>query len=188
MERLPSRDYLSNVIQSPFLISGAFPDDTSLKLPYSTNNPQHKHRYSHVLALPFSYGVFQDYYSKTPPFSSHADGIAIVGTCATGILYLGGSLVYAAIHLFPPFQKYSSLLGIAIMSLSLVLASFATTVWQLILTQGVMFAIGGCLLLYTTVYFLDGWFVKRKGLAFGVLCTGNGMKPLCPNMSLEFMY
>jgi len=60
------------------------------------------------------------------------------------------------------------------MSLSLILASFATKVWHLILTQGVMFAIGGCLLLYTSVLWLDGWYVKRKGLAFGVLCTGNG--------------
>ncbi len=72
------------------------------------------------------------------------------------------------------------------MSLSLVLASFATTVWQLILTQGVIFGTGGCLLLYTSIYFLDGWFVKRRGLAFGVLCTGNGTNPLGPILSLKF--
>lgn len=71
------------------------------------------------------------------------------------------------------------------MSLSLVLASFANTVWQLVLTQGVMFGTGGCLLLYTTVYFLDGWFVKRKGLAFGILCTGNGNRSLRPQELLE---
>lgn len=125
-------------------------------------------------ALPFSYGVFQDYYSKTMPFSSQKSSIAVVGTCATGILYLGGSVVYAAIYRFPAFQKYSPTIGVSVMSLSLVLGSFATTVWQLILTQGVMFGIGGCLLLYTEVYLLDGWFIRRRGLAFGILCTGNG--------------
>jgi len=108
-----------------------------------------------------------------------------VGTCATGILYLGGPLVYAAIHRFTAFQNYSWALGIAIMSLSLVLASFATTVWHLILAQGVMFGVGGCLLLHTSIYFLDGWFVKRKGLAFGVLCTGNGNKPIGPKQVLD---
>ena len=100
----------------------------------------------------------------------------MVGTCATGILYLGGALVYAAIYRFPAFQKYSPSTGMAVMSFALVMASFATCVWHLILTQGLLFGAGGCLLLYTQVYMLDGWFVRRRGLAFGILCTGNGLK------------
>jgi len=118
--------------------------------------------------------VFQDFYTQTLPFSLHPSGIAVVGTCALSILYLGSFIVYALLNRFITFQKYACPLGFAIMSLSLILASFATKVWHLILTQGIMFAIGGCLPLYTSVLWLDGWFIERKGLAFGVLCTGNG--------------
>ena len=31
----------------------------------------------------FSFGVFQEYYSKTEPFASEASGVALIGTCAT---------------------------------------------------------------------------------------------------------
>lgn len=53
-------------------------------------------------------------------------------------------------------------------------ASFASKVWHLVLTQGVLYAIGGALLYFPTCAFLDEWFVKRKGLAFGVMWAGAG--------------
>ena len=44
-----------------------------------------------VWGFPFSFGVFQDYYSRTPPFDSphQKSRIAIIGTTALGIMYLG---------------------------------------------------------------------------------------------------
>ena len=39
----------------------------------------------------------------------------------------------------------------------------------MIVTQGVLYALGGTLLYTPTVTFLDEWFVKRKGFAYGIM-------------------
>lgn len=53
-------------------------------------------------------------------------------------------------------------------------ASFAKEVWHLVFTQGVLYAIGGALMYFTTCAFLDEWFIRRKGFAFGVMWAGAG--------------
>lgn len=59
--------------------------------------------------------------------------------------------------------------GIPLLSGSLLAASFANSVSQLIAFQGVLYAIGGNMLFAPTVNYLDEWFVRRKGLAVGVM-------------------
>lgn len=49
------------------------------------------------------------------------------------------------------------------------LSSFATQIWQLIATQGVLSAIGAGLLFSPTTMYLDEWFIRRKGLAYGIM-------------------
>ncbi|EMR89709.1 putative mfs monocarboxylate protein [Botrytis cinerea BcDW1] len=39
-----------------------------------------------IWGFPFAFGVFQTYYSTHSPFDEHASGIAVIGTCATGII------------------------------------------------------------------------------------------------------
>lgn len=34
------------------------------------------------IGFPFSYGIFQEYYSTHEPFASHPSGIAVIGTSA----------------------------------------------------------------------------------------------------------
>ena len=48
-------------------------------------------------------------------------------------------------------------------AIALVISSFSTRVLHLIMTQGVLYAIGGTLLYTPTVVFLDEWFVAKKG-------------------------
>jgi hypothetical protein len=40
---------------------------------------------------------------------------------------------------------------------------------QLIANQGVIYAIGGSIVYFPALLFVDEWFIQRKGLAFGVL-------------------
>lgn len=39
--------------------------------------------------FPFSFGIFQKYYSSHEPFKGSGN-IAIIGTCTSGIMYLSG--------------------------------------------------------------------------------------------------
>lgn len=49
------------------------------------------------------------------------------------------------------------------------LSSFSVRVWHLIAAQGVVCAIGNGLLFSPSSLYLDQWFVRRKGLALGIM-------------------
>ncbi|KAG6362160.1 hypothetical protein INS49_010390 [Diaporthe citri] len=92
--------------------------------------------------FPFSFGIFQKYYSSHEPFRGSGN-IAIVGTCTSGIMYLSGLPALVLNRMYPRLGRWSPMVGLLIMCLSLALSSFSTTVTQLIATQGVLYAIGG---------------------------------------------
>ncbi|KAF7891267.1 uncharacterized protein EAF02_001592 [Botrytis sinoallii] len=140
-----------------------------------------------IWGFPFAFGVFQTYYSTHPPFDKHANDIAITGTCATGIMYLFASISLYVLETFPPTRRLSSILGLVIVVIALVAASFATEVWHLITTQGFLYAIGGSLLYSPTIFYLDQWFVKRKGLALGVMWSGVGTSGLIFPFLLSYL-
>ncbi|KAI4244307.1 MAG: hypothetical protein L6R40_003033 [Gallowayella cf. fulva] len=128
-----------------------------------------------IWGFPFSFGVFQEYYSTHEPFSLKPSGIAIIGTSSTGIMYLSCPILFAVFKRWPHIRRSSTMTGLAINTAAIVAASFATQVSHLILTQGVLYAIGGVMIYCPTIVFLDEWFVRRKGLAFGMMWAGTGV-------------
>lgn len=89
-------------------------------------------------------------------------------------MYLFAPVTLYALESYPSIRRLSSIIGLAIAVTALIASSFATRVWQLILTQGVLYAIGGSLLYSPTMFYLDEWFVRKKGLAFGIMWAGVG--------------
>lgn len=68
---------------------------------------------------------------------------------------------------------------------SLLLASYATQTWQLVLTQGFFYGVGWCIC-YTPVYIiLNEWFDKRRGLAYGIYNAASGVSGLVLPFALE---
>lgn len=86
-----------------------------------------------------------------------------------GIAYLLAPGAIILMILVPKLARWVSTIGVVIMCLSLALSSFSTNVTHLLLSQGIGFGIGGCLAYTPTILFMSEWFVKRKGLAFGVV-------------------
>ena len=117
----------------------------------------------------FSFGVLQEYYTTHEPFSSHPNGIPTIGTVATGLMYLLMPLYFSTLQRWPRLKRYSTWASLPVVAAALIGASFAQTVTQLIAFQGVVFALGGNLLFAPTVTYLDEWFVRRKGLAIGIM-------------------
>ena len=83
-------------------------------------------------------------------------------------MYLGSPLSLFILQRWPNRCRISSFLGLVIACVGIVSSSFATRVWHLLLTQGILYAVGACMLYYPVLLFIDEWFVQRKGLAFGV--------------------
>lgn len=118
--------------------------------------------------------MFQDYYSQHEPFAS-SGSIAVVGTTSTGLLYLFSPVALGVCRLYPRYAPYATLAGLLVVSLSLSLASLATSTTTLIALQGVLYAIGGAIAYCPTILYLEEWFAARKGMAYGMVWSGEGL-------------
>lgn len=75
---------------------------------------------------------------------------------------------------WPSRRKHVSILGLIMITVSLICSSLTDQVSHLIVTQGMLYGLGVSLLYNPFIFYLDEWFVKRKGLAFGVFWAGTG--------------
>ncbi|OLN81569.1 Monocarboxylate transporter 8 [Colletotrichum chlorophyti] len=139
-----------------------------------------------VWGFPFAFGIFQNYYSTNPPFAGQSN-IAVIGTCAMGIMYLSGPLVIGLLRLFPRHGRHAPILGLLIMCFSLAMSSFSSTVTHLIVTQGVFYAIGGAITYCPCILYLDEWFVRRKGMAYGIMWSGTGLAGVLLPLLMEHL-
>ncbi|KAI0442226.1 major facilitator superfamily domain-containing protein [Xylaria telfairii] len=127
-----------------------------------------------IFGYAFSFGVFQDYYSQHAPFASSGN-IAVIGTTGVGILYLASPLVLGLCRLYPHYTRFATPVGLFIASFALSLASLATSTNTLIALQGVLYAVGGAMAYCPTILYIDEWFVARKGMAYGIVWSGEGL-------------
>lgn len=81
-------------------------------------------------------------------------------------------LTFLTLSRYPHLRPYCGPTGLVISVASIVLSSYATAVWQLIATQGVLNALGSGMLFAPTSLYLDEWFIQRKGLAVGIMWAG----------------
>ncbi|KAG0043538.1 hypothetical protein BGZ83_011289 [Gryganskiella cystojenkinii] len=120
----------------------------------------------------YIFGIFELHYQIIYPKAS-ASSIAFVGTTGSAVTYLAGFLAGMVADRFG-FRR-TALCGTVIMTLSLVLASFARHLWILYLTQGVMFGIGASLAYYPAIAAPSHYFSKKRGLATGLAVSGVGV-------------
>ncbi|KAJ6016309.1 hypothetical protein N7540_010900 [Penicillium herquei] len=139
-----------------------------------------------IWGFTFSYGIFQDYYSSHEPFKSSGD-IAIVGTCAMGVSYMLLPVAFILLQAIPRLKLWAAPIGFLIMCLALSLSSFATNTTDLILSQGIAYGIGASLAYAPTIVFMEDWFVRRKGLAFGIMWAGTGLSGVILPILLQWM-
>ncbi|KAF5844762.1 hypothetical protein GGP41_008758 [Bipolaris sorokiniana] len=139
-----------------------------------------------VWGFPWSYGIFQEYYSTSKNFSG-ASGIPAVGTSAMGILYMSLPFTFGSLIRWPHYKRIIMICGLFLMCISLGLSSLCTTIPQLIVTQGILYGIGGAVAYSPTITFLDEWFVRRKGLAFGIMWSGTGLGGVVVPLLLQWL-
>jgi MFS family permease len=88
-------------------------------------------------------------------------------------MFLGAPLVLTLCRL-SHWARWFAPMGLFVCFLSLMMTSFCNSVPELIGVQGVLFGIGGGFAFCPCFYYIDQWFDKRKGLAFGIWCSAAG--------------
>ena len=92
-----------------------------------------------------------------------------------GLAYFLAPVVIIALQRWPRQRKNLSILGLVTLTVALIAASFATHTIHLVFTQGVLYGTGAAFLYNPFIFYLDEWFVERKGLAYGVFWAGTGI-------------
>lgn len=102
-------------------------------------------------------------------------------------MYLDTPLVMGLHRRFPKQGRWSTVAGLLLMCLALALSSFCTTVPQLIVTQGIFYAVGGSIAYASCIIYLEEWFVARRGLAFGIMWSATGLAGVVLPLVLEHL-
>ncbi|PVU92900.1 hypothetical protein BB561_003544 [Smittium simulii] len=123
-----------------------------------------------------SIGVFQTHYLKVMFATVPAEMIAWISTASiTTTLSCG---IFANMIASRLGIRNTAMLGSLIGCLGLLLASFSTKIWQLVLTQGVIFGFGSSILINISLSVLPQWFDKHRSFAMGLIASGGGFGAL----------
>ncbi|KAF9428662.1 hypothetical protein BGZ94_001541 [Podila epigama] len=132
--------------------------------------------FAQMISMGFSnvYGVYQSHYlDHTFKGRSSTFELAWVGSLAIVALDITGPFTGAiSIHYG---HRQAALLGVLIMTLSLIAAAFATEVWQLYLTQGFLYGTGCSLTYFSSLSLPSQWFIRNRGLVTGISISGGGI-------------
>ncbi|KAL1925061.1 uncharacterized protein VTP21DRAFT_4715 [Calcarisporiella thermophila] len=134
----------------------------------------------------YCWGQYQDIY-LTQEFKGEASTLAMsyIGTVATAFMFFIGPFLGPVLDLVG--FRGSMVLGTILCTVSLLLASFNTALWQLYLTQGLLFGLGNALLFFPSVVLPTQWFKKYRGLATGISVSGSGIGGLCLNPLVRYL-
>lgn len=102
-------------------------------------------------------------------------------------MYLDNPIVVAVLRHFPRHARWMPLAGLFLMSLALAMSSFSTTVPHLIATQGVLYALGGSVAYCPCILYMDEWFARRRGLAYGIMWSATGFGGAVIPLLLEYL-
>ena len=125
-----------------------------------------------------SSGVLQAYCQRKPPFDFGDYTLsAISPACffSVGTMYLVSPICGYLYNTRPSLIRAGEIFGLFVVSGSLLAASYANTIWSLIVTQGIMYGIGGSFMYASTIAWLYDWFVNRRFLAKLVLCISTAI-------------
>lgn len=127
----------------------------------------------HTWGLNSSYGVFLAHYLANDTFPGATSlEYAFVGSLSISCALLVSPI--ATIGVREMGTKPTMMLGVVLESASLIGASFASKIWHLFLTQGILFGVGMGFLFVASVPIVPQWFTTKRSLANGFSTSGSG--------------
>ncbi|KAJ2611747.1 hypothetical protein H4S08_003018 [Coemansia sp. RSA 1365] len=128
-----------------------------------------------------AYGVFEEEYDRL--YDSKDDKHKTSGSLDSPVIFIGVIQIFVANGMgfiggqcaqrFGPGPSVFA--GGLLMAIGLFVASYSHKIWQLCLTQGLIFGIGVCLTWIPAASAPSSWFEKNRGLATGITHMGLGI-------------
>ena len=89
-------------------------------------------------------------------------------------MFIASPFVIFICRCTPRWTRWYCFLGLVATAATMLFGSFSTTVTQLIMTQGFLFGITGCFAYCPYMVYIDEWFVRRRGMAYGIVWSAIG--------------
>ncbi|KAL1921086.1 uncharacterized protein VTP21DRAFT_11721 [Calcarisporiella thermophila] len=128
----------------------------------------------YAFGIVFCWGIYQELYLNHI-YQGQISTLAIsfVGSITTACLFGLGPVVNLFVRLIG--FRSTMLIGSFVAPTALLLASWASQIWHVFLTQGILFGIGISLAYFPAITIPSKWFSKRRGLAIGISMSGGGI-------------
>ncbi|KAH8726951.1 major facilitator superfamily domain-containing protein [Phaeosphaeriaceae sp. PMI808] len=140
-----------------------------------------------IWGFAMSYGVLQEYYSAHWTLEGARELTAIIGTTTNGVMYLSMPLLFSMFtHRWARYRQKVAFCGALLACASFLLSSFSKHVWHLIITQGILAALGNSLVFSPLTLSLGEWYdadnrICNRAVAYGIcLSTKNIVGSICP--------
>lgn len=134
-----------------------------------------------------TYGVLQQYYFDNWTFQGPRELTGIIGTTSNGVMYISMPFTFALFtKRWACHRRTAAVSGVIIACISFILSAFSQDVWHLIITQGVLAALGCALAFSPLTLSLGEWFntenrICNRAMAYGIcLSTKNIVGSCCP--------
>lgn len=120
-----------------------------------------------------AFGIYFAEYIKNNTFEGATKmDYAFIGGISFGVGLISGPLIHY-VH-GKVGTHYTILIGNCVQFTAIMLASFATKLWQLYLTQGLLQSYGLAFISLPAIPLVSPWFVKKRVLASGLSVMGSG--------------
>lgn len=130
------------------------------------------------------YGVFLNYYLSSNSFPEATPyDYALIGGI---VVFLAQVLAPLSVLGYKMFGFYNlSFCGIFIQTSGYILASFATKLWQVYLTQGVLVGLSFLMIFIPPTLILPTYFKKYRAFAMGIAVSGGGLGGIVFSLSVN---
>ncbi|CAG7918898.1 unnamed protein product [Penicillium olsonii] len=141
---------------------------------------------AHSWGFNSAYGVFLAYYlsHETFPGASRLE-YAFVGSLSLTTMFIISPIATMATLKYG--IRKTMFAGVIFETASFICASFASQIWHLFITQGIMFGLGMGLLFIPVASVVPQWFTSKRSLASGVSLSGAGLGGLVYSLVAEAM-
>ncbi|GAA6023212.1 hypothetical protein JCM10207_004481 [Rhodosporidiobolus poonsookiae] len=123
----------------------------------------------------YSFATILVYFETHEPWRQQSIAtLSAVGTTQLGIQFIFPLFFTVVFRRYPDYIKPVLWVSVAVNCGSMLISSWATQVWQLIVLQGILCGVTGAAL-YTPVFlWMSEWWLEKRGLASGIIFSGTG--------------